>query len=153
MKKVIKLTESDLTRIVRRVINESSDEDRRYERIIDKLVMSYYSDVKYRKQGSSIFVFKGKTFSKHHRVRNDEYKKSNIIMVYETMGDRLTIFVSNFKSLESIIPGINLNDIKMIKYFIKSMTKLFTDKFGFTPKNVGMDDKIIMDKIRSTPDI
>ena len=69
------------------------------------------------------------------------------------MGDRLTIFVSNFKSLESIIPGINLNDIKIIKYFIKSMTKLFTDKFGFTPKNVGMDDKIIMDKIRSTPDI
>ena len=149
MKKIIKLTESDLTHIVNRVINESSDEDKKYERMIDKLVMSYYSDIKYRKRGSSIFVFKGKTLRQLYH--NDH--EPNTIMVYSSMGDHLLVFRREFKSLESILPILNLNDLKMIKYFIKSMTKLFTNKFGFTPKYVDMDDKIIMDKIRSAQDI
>jgi hypothetical protein len=69
------------------------------------------------------------------------------------MSDRLIIFRTELKSLESILPILNLNDVKMIKYFIKSMTKLFVNKFGITPKYVGIDDKIIMDKIGSTQDI
>jgi len=153
MKKIIKLTESDLTRIIKRVINESSNgvNDERYERMMDKLVMTYYSKVKYRKQGSTIFMFVGDTFSKTHRVRNSEFKKSNVIMWYSSFDDRLTIDLSTLKPLELILPS--LNDVKMIKYFIKSMTKLFTDKFGFTPRIVHIGDKLIMDKIDSTPDI
>jgi hypothetical protein len=33
MKRIVRLTESDLTRIVRRVINEQTDQDKRYEYI------------------------------------------------------------------------------------------------------------------------
>jgi hypothetical protein len=153
MKKIIKLTESDLTRIIERVINESSngENDKRYERMIDKLVMSYYPKVKYRKQGSVTYIFVGDTFSRAYRVRNGEFKKSNTIMSYSSFDDRLSINLSALKPLEPILPI--LNDVKMIKYFIKSMTKLFADKFGFTPRIVHISDKSIMDKIESTPDI
>ena len=153
MKKVIRLTESDLTRIIERVINESSngENDKRYERMIDKLVMSYYPKVKYRKQGSVTYIFVGDTFSRAYRVRNGEFKTPNTIMSYSSFDDRLSINLSALKPLEPILPI--LNDVKMIKYFIKSMTKLFADKFGFTPRIVHISDKTIMDKIESTPDI
>jgi hypothetical protein len=148
MKKIIKLTESDLIRIVNRVINESSDEDKRYELLIDRLVMTYYSNIKYKKEGSNIYVYRGKTLRKQYR---NGYKP-NTIMSYSPFGNRLTIFRSELELLNVIIPMIK-NNIKMIKYFIKSMTKLFTEKFGFTPKYVGIDDRSIMDKIESISDI
>ena len=153
MKKVIRLTESDLTRIIERVINDSSngENDKRYERMIDKLVMTYYPKVKYRKQGSATYIFVGDTFSRSYRVRNGEFKTPNTIMSYSSFDDRLSINLSALKPLEPILPI--LNDVKMIKYFIKSMTKLFADKFGFTPRIVHISDKTIMDKIESTPDI
>jgi len=146
MKKIIKLTESDLTRIVNRVINESSDEDKRYERIADKFVTTYYSDIKYRKQGSTIHVYRGKTLRKQYH--NDH--KPNTIMQYSEMDGRLIIFRTELKSFDVILPMFQ-NDIIMIKYFIKSMTKLFVNKFGITPNYVVIDDKMIMDKVRSIP--
>jgi hypothetical protein len=146
MKKIIKLTESDLTIIVNRVINESSDEDKRYERIADKFVTTYYSDIKYRKQGSTIHVYRGKTLRKQYR--NDH--KPNTIMQYSEMDGRLIIFRTELKSFDVILPMFQ-NDIIMIKYFIKSMTKLFVNKFGITPNYVVIDDKMIMDKVRSIP--
>lgn len=148
MKKIIKLTESDLTRIVNRVINESSDEDKRNELLIDRLVMTYYSNIKYVKDRSNIYVYRGKTLRKQYRNGH----QPNTIMSYSSFGDRLTIFRSELVSLNYIIPNFK-NNIKMIKYFIKSMTKLFTEKFGFTPNYVGIDDRSIMDKIESISDI
>jgi hypothetical protein len=46
MKRIVRLTESDLTRIVRRVVNEQTDQDKRYE-YIAKLIYNakgYFMD-------------------------------------------------------------------------------------------------------------
>jgi hypothetical protein len=71
-------------------------------------------------------------------------------MQYSEMDGRLIIFRTELKSFDVILPMFQ-NDIIMIKYFIKSMTKLFVNKFGITPNYVVIDDKMIMDKVRSIP--
>jgi hypothetical protein len=71
-------------------------------------------------------------------------------MKYSEMDGRLIIFRTELKSFDVILPMFQ-NDIIMIKYFIKSMTKLFVNKFGITPNYVVIDDKMIMDKVMSIP--
>jgi hypothetical protein len=118
MKKIIRLTESDLTRIVRRVINEKEEGETSFDfsQINNKLLSDFFTvknDFRYlnNHNGMEIYVLKRNGFSVMVAVKpsNEPSKISMVIFLKFPMGKSIN-YLQEVKGMESVtIPMDDFN--------------------------------------------
>jgi len=143
MKKVIRLTESDLIRIVKRVINEDEEDlglphpnkkepyikEEQFFTILNKLFNILYKKVKHKEDEANqrLSIYNGNKLIRYSK----DLRNNTIIMDYYPKDESLWISMFIYSNIKRFFPQVSDNLL-----FLDFFKKWFSDKFGIMPKNV-----------------
>jgi len=144
MKKVIRLTESDLAKIVRRVINESANTDLELRNIM-KMGKNFFQDkglsvefdlsIHTGKKESEYSSFRSdvshykKSYSSNGRYTYDEKKKGQIFQPAPAQDDVQMYLMDTSDNNQIVINTLNRNKLKDIVNTLKEFENMVKNKF------------------------
>lgn len=104
-----------------------------------------FNEVRFKKEKNVIYVFNGNSIRKRLRTKPNSIELSlpNVIMTYSDFGGSLEISYEVYKNFIKQSPEFESN-----KLFLDFFKEWFENKFKIESKNVYIDDKLSMDKMK-----